>query len=100
MSCVGRGRCGPDRFGGTLRGGGRPAALNGVVDVPVDRSLLRMRSAPLAIHPAGVTVEVVLLLPDGQAVFDLVDNVSAGAESLVAVRRADSYPYRQLPDGE
>src|SRR5262249_10840396 len=100
MSCVGRGRYGPDRFGGDLGGKTRPAALNGVVDVPVDRSLLRMRSAPLAIHPAGVTVEIVLLLPDGQAVFDLIDDVSAGAESLVAVRRADTYPYRQLPHCE
>src|SRR5579863_2594910 len=68
--------------------------------VRVRRGGGRARRATLTIDPAGVTAQVVLLLPDRQAVLDLVDDVTAGSEGLVAVRRAHPHPYRQLADRE
>src|SRR5580692_10697843 len=56
--------------------------------------------AAFAIHPAGVTAHVVLLLPDRHALLDLVDDVAAGEERLVAMRCAHSHPHRQLADGK
>src|SRR6185437_12331597 len=61
---------------------------------------LGRRRTALAVHPPGVTVQVVLLFPDRHAVLDLIDDVAAGPEGLVAVRRAYSDPHRQLPDRE
>ena len=41
---------------------------------------LSRMGAVLAVNPFGVAVGVVLLCPDGQAYFDLVDDVAAGVE--------------------
>src|SRR4051794_5442689 len=56
--------------------------------------------AALAVDPARVTVFVMLLFPDGHAVFDFVDDVSAGRESLGAVTGADAYPNSHFADGQ
>ena len=68
------------------REGGRMVV--GAVSVRVLWGALRVRRAALAVHPAGVAVLVVLLLPDGHPMLHLVDDVAAGAECLVAVVRA------------
>ncbi len=62
--------------------------------------VLRRHGAPLAVHPTRVAVLVVLLLPDGHTMFDLIDDVPAGAEGLVPVTRARAHPHRHIPDGE
>ena len=58
------------------------------------------RRAALAIDPAGVTVDVVLLLPDRHAMLDFIDDESAGAERLVTMHRADADPDRDVADGQ
>src|SRR5215469_15615245 len=60
----------------------------------------RCSRATLAVDPAGVTAQVMLLLPDGQAVLDFVDDVTARAERLVTVRRAHAHPHGELADRE
>ena len=60
----------------------------------------RRGGAALAIHPARVAIFVVLFLPDRDAMFDFVDDVSTRAECLVAMTRADAYPYRHVADRE
>src|SRR6266403_5005344 len=81
-SCAARDRCAPE----------------GLV-VPVHASCVRGRGgAALAIDPAGVTAQVVLLLPDRHALLDLVNDVAAGEKRLVAMRCAHSHPHRQLAD--
>ena len=50
-----------------------------LVRLRAQRRLRRRGGAALAVHPAGVTAEVVLLLPDRHAVLDLIDDVAAGA---------------------
>jgi hypothetical protein len=62
--------------------------------------LVRSRRAALAVHPAGVAACVVLLLPDRQPVFDLIDDVAAGAECLIAMARAHAHPYGKLAHGK
>jgi len=52
----------------------------------------RWRGATLAVHPAGITIDVVLFLPDGHAMFDFIDDEAAGAKRLVAMRGADAHP--------
>ncbi len=47
---------------------------------------MRMFCASLAINPARIAVGIVLLFPDRQPNFDLVDDVTAGIECLVPVR--------------
>src|SRR6185437_7399462 len=61
------------------------------------RGVLR---AALAVHPAGVAVLVVLLLPDGQPVLDLIDDVAAGAKRLVTMAGRHADPDRALADLE
>jgi hypothetical protein len=58
----------------------------------------RRRCASFAIHPPGVTVLVVFLLPNRYAMFDFVDDVSACGEGFGAVARAYAHPYRHFPD--
>jgi len=75
------------------------------VDVTVRLRLIRggvarRRGAALAVHPPGITAQVVLLFPDRQSVLHLVDDVTAGAERLVAVRGAHSHPHGELADRE
>src|SRR5262245_59472072 len=59
-----------------------------------------MGGAPFAIDPARIAIEVVLLLPDRHAVLHFIDDVPAGGESFISMRRADAHPYGQLPDLE
>src|SRR5580692_11232380 len=54
------------------------------------------RRAALAVHPAGITVQVVLLLPDRDAMLDLVDDVAASQKGFLAVPRAHPHPHGQL----
>jgi hypothetical protein len=56
------------------------------------------RRAPLTIYPPGVPILVVLLLPDGHPVFHFINDVSAGAERLIAVAGCGAYPYGHLSD--
>ena len=60
----------------------------------------RRGSATLAVHPTEVAVGVVLFLPDRHAVLDLVDDVAARGEGLVAVRGTHAHPDGQLADRE
>src|SRR5258708_30310505 len=57
-------------------------------------------SAALAVHRARIRACVGLLLPDRHTLLDLVDDVAAGEEGLVAVRRAHAHPHRELPDAQ
>lgn len=57
-----------------------------------------MFSASLAVHPAAMSIDIVFLLPDWQADFHLVDDVSARGECLVTMRRGHSNPYRTVAD--
>ncbi len=52
------------------------------------------------VYPTRRTVSIVLLLPDRHAEFQLVDNVTAGIECRVAMRRGHAYPHCALPDLE
>src|SRR5947207_9365111 len=54
--------------------------------------------AAFAVYPAGITAQVMLRLPDRQAVLDLVDDVAARLKRLRAMRCAHTHPYRQLRD--
>ncbi len=56
----------------------------------------RRGGALLAVDPAGVAFGVVLLLPDGYAVLDVVDDVAARVERFAAMRRTDPDPDRQI----
>jgi len=62
--------------------------------------LLGSGRAALAVYPAGVATRVVLLLPDRQPVFDLIDDVAAGAEGFITMARAHSHPYGKLTHGK
>src|SRR6188768_2146364 len=54
--------------------------------------------ASLAVHPAGIPVDVVLFLPDRYAMLHFVDDEPAGPKRLVAVHGADSDPDRDVAD--
>jgi hypothetical protein len=58
------------------------------------------RRTPLTIHPPGITIDVVLFLPNRDAMFDLVDDVSTGTERLVAMSSTDTDPHSHLADRE
>ncbi len=62
--------------------------------------VLARRCAALAVDPSGIAVFVVLLLPDGNAVFHFIDDVAARAKRLVAVARARAHPHRHIADPE
>ena len=64
----------------------------------VDGQRGAVRGAALAVHPARVAARVVLLLPDRDAVLDLVDDVAARREGLGAVRCADADPDGDLAE--
>ena len=63
------------------------------------RALVRMAHT-LAVDPARIAIDVVLLLPDGHAVFDFIDDVAAGAKRLVAMRGAHADPHGDVADAE
>ena len=52
----------------------------------------------LAIDPARIATDVMFFFPDGQTVFDLIDDVTAGTKCLVAVWRADAHPHGNVAD--
>jgi hypothetical protein len=54
----------------------------------------------LAVDPSGIAGGVVLLLPDGHAMFDFVDNVPACRKCFAPVSATDPHPYRELPECE
>jgi hypothetical protein len=56
------------------------------------------RSATLAIYPSGVTILVVLLLPDRHSVLHFVNDVAAGRESFSTMTCAYTDPDRHLAD--
>ena len=60
----------------------------------------RCARAALAIDPPGIAVPIMLLLPDRQPVFDLIDDVAASLERLAAVLGADADPDRHIADRE
>src|SRR6185312_13975191 len=62
--------------------------------------VLRRRRAALAVHPARVAADVVLLLPDRHAMLHFIDDVAAREERLVPVTRARANPHREIADGE
>src|SRR5256885_4270817 len=99
-SCAARDRCGHE---GAPRSCARASASVPVLVRVLDGGRCRGSlggggGAALAVHPARVPAQVVLLLPDRHALLDLVDDVAAGEKRLVAMRRAHTDPHRQLPD--
>src|SRR5581483_957664 len=60
----------------------------------------RRRGAALAVHPPRIAVHIVLFLPNRYAVFDLIDDVPAGAEGLVPMARAYANPHSHVANGE
>ena len=54
--------------------------------------------ASLAVHPAGVAVDVMFFLPDRDAMLDFIDDESAGAKRLVAMRGAHADPDGNVTD--
>src|SRR5437764_990463 len=96
-SCAARDRCGHE--GAPRSCARRASVLVRVLDGGRSRgSLGGGGGAALAVHPARVPAQVVLLLPDRHALLDLVDDVAAGEKRLVAMRCAHTHPHRQLPD--
>ena len=61
-------------------------------------SLARRGRAVLAIHPTGIAVRVVFLLPDRNAVLHFVDDESARIEGFAPMLGADTDPDGQLAD--
>ena len=55
--------------------------------------VLRFRRATLAVYPARIAAAVVLFLPNGHAMFDFIDDESAGIEGFAAVRGAHPDPH-------
>ena len=49
-------------------------------------------------HPRGITLNVGFLFPNRQALFELVDDVSASGKRLRSVLGGDTDPHRALPD--
>src|SRR6185503_17143900 len=62
--------------------------------------MLTGQRTPLAVDPAGVAVDEVLLLPDRHAVFHFVDDEAAGAKRFIAMRGTDAHPDSHIADGE
>lgn len=60
--------------------------------------LARRGRAVLAIHPAGIAVRVVLLLPDRNAVLHFIDDESARIEGFAPMFGADTDPDGELTD--
>src|SRR5262245_53828653 len=58
------------------------------------------RRAALAVYPPRVAVAVMLFLPDGNAMFDLLNVVATGEEGFLAMVSAYADPDRELADGE
>ena len=58
--------------------------------------VLRFRGASLAIDPTRIAAAIVLLLPNGYAVLNLVDNEPAGIEGFAAMRGTYPNPHRHV----
>ena len=50
--------------------------------------------------PGCGAVSIDFFFPDGEAVFDVVDNVAAGQKGVAPVVGGDSHPYRDVARGE
>jgi hypothetical protein len=48
--------------------------------------------AAFAIDPAGIAGSVMLFLPDGHAVLDLIDDVATRAKRLITMRSSHAHP--------
>src|SRR5581483_12500979 len=58
------------------------------------------RGTAFAVHPSGVTVFIVLLFPDGHAVFDFIDDVATSRKRFGAMPCAYTNPDGHLTDRE
>src|SRR5690606_40542142 len=91
------------RWTSTTRTISRGCRKSALVEGPAtDPRLSRpaVRGAAFAAHPAGIAVGVVFLLPDRQPDLHLVDDVAAGVEGGIPVRRRHADPHRALADLE
>ena len=61
---------------------------------------VRALRTALAVDPAGIAVDVVLFLPDRDAMLDLVDDVTARGERFRAMRGAHADPDGEFADRE
>ena len=52
----------------------------------------------MAGHPFGVTIQIMLFLPDGHPVLDLVDDITTGSECSIAMRRGHADPDGNIPN--
>ena len=57
-----------------------------------------MGGAALAVDPPGITVTIVLFLPDWQPDLDLVDNVATSLERFITMCSGDAYPDGAIAD--
>jgi hypothetical protein len=85
--------------------GGAVTRVVGVIvpavgSVVVGRMVNAWRGTPLAVHPTGIAILVVLLLPDRHSMFDFVDDVSACGEGFGAVTCTYTYPHCHVADRE
>ena len=59
--------------------------------------VLRRGGTALAVHPTGIAIPIVFLFPDGNAMFNLVDDVATRIESFATVLGAHANPHRHFP---
>ena len=57
-----------------------------------------VRGASFAVHPAGIAVDVVLLLPDRHAMLHFIDDVAACGKRFCAMSGADADPNGKIAD--
>ncbi|GBR20965.1 hypothetical protein AA3271_0866 [Gluconobacter japonicus NBRC 3271] len=58
----------------------------------------RSRLTVMAGNPFGITIKVMLFLPNRNAMLDLINNVPTGPESRIPVRRRYTDPDSHIPD--
>jgi hypothetical protein len=63
-------------------------------------SVTTMLRTAFAIDPVRIAVDVVFFFPNWQPDLEFIDNVSAGLERLIAVRRRNADPNRHITDFE
>ena len=52
----------------------------------------------MAGYPFGVTIQIMLFLPDGHPVLDLIDDITTGSECSIAMRRGHADPDGNIPN--
>lgn len=50
----------------------------------------------MAGNPLGAAIGVMFLFPDGQAMFDFIDDITARQKRRFAMRRGNANPYSQV----